>query len=65
MSWFKKNSRFTVWNTRLFTRFIVKDKIKTDGNDTEIENLPITEFQECDDATESAQDSCYSWSGVS
>ena len=42
-----------------------KRQKKTDGNDTEIENLPITEFQECDDATESTQDSCYSWSGVS
>ena len=65
MSWFKKNSRFTVWNTRLFTRFIVKDKTETDGNDTEIENLTISEIEKCDDATQSTQDSCYSWSGVS
>ena len=39
----------------------VTAKTKTDGNDTKIENVAISEFQECDDATQSTQDSCYSW----
>ena len=43
----------------------VKEKSKTDGNNTEIENLSIEENQECDEATQSTQDSCYSWSGLS
>ena len=43
----------------------VTAKTKTDGNDTKIENVAISEFQECDDATQSTQDSCYSWSRVS
>ena len=43
----------------------VKEKSKTDGNNTEIENLSIEENQESDETTQSAQDSCYSWSGVS
>ena len=43
----------------------VKEKSKTDGNDTEIKNLTISETQECDKATQSTQDSCCIWSGVS
>ena len=43
----------------------VKDKTETDGNEIEIENLTVNEIQECDDATQSTQDSCFSWSGVS
>ena len=42
-----------------------KEKTETDGNDTETENLTISEIEECDNATQSTQDSCYSWSGVS
>ena len=42
-----------------------KQKNETDGNDTEIENLTISEIEECDETTQSTQDSCYSWSGVS
>ena len=45
--------------------YYVKQKIETDGNDTEIENLTISETQECDETTQSTQDSCYSWSGIS
>ena len=41
----------------------VKEKTETDGD--EIENLTISEIQKCDDATQSTQDSCYSWTGVS
>ena len=36
-----------------------------DGNDTEIESLTISETEESDNTTQSTQDSCYSWSGVS
>ena len=43
----------------------VKEKSEIDGNNTEIENLSIKENHECDEATQSTQDSCYSWSGVS
>ena len=43
----------------------VKEKTQTDGNDTEIESLTTSETEECDDTTQSTQDSCYSWSGVS
>ena len=42
----------------------VKEKSKTDSNNTEIENLSTEENQECDETTQSTQDSCYSWSGV-
>ena len=42
----------------------VKEKSETDGNDPEIKNLTISETQECDEATQSTQDSCYIWSGV-
>ena len=45
--------------------YYVKEKNETDRNDTEIENLTISETQECDETTHSTQDSCYSWSGVS
>ena len=45
--------------------YYVKEKTETDGNDTEIENLTISETQECNETTQSTQDSCYSWSGVS
>ena len=45
--------------------YYVKQKIETDGNDTEIENLTISETQECDETTQSTQDSWYSWSGIS
>ena len=43
----------------------VKQKSETDGNDPEIKNLTISETQECDEATQSTQDSWYIWSGVS
>ena len=39
-----------------------KQKNETDGNDTEIENLTISKIE---NTTQSAQDTCYSWSGVS
>ena len=46
-------------------KFIIKNKKnETDGNDTEIEMLTISEIEECDETTQSTQDSCYSWSGV-
>ena len=45
--------------------YYVKEKTKTDGNDTKIENLAISETQKCDETTQSTQDSCYSWSSVS
>ena len=42
-----------------------KQKNETDGDDTEIENLTISEIEECDETTQSTQDSCYSWISVS
>ena len=45
--------------------YYVKEKTETDGNETEIENLTISKTQECNETTQSTQDSCYSWSGVS
>ena len=36
----------------------VKEKTQTDGNDTEIESLTTSEIEECDDTTQSTQDSC-------
>ena len=46
-------------------KFIIRNKKnETDGNDTEIENLTISEIEECDETTQSTEDSCYSWSGV-
>ena len=42
-----------------------KQKNETDNNETEIENLTICEIYECDETTQSTQDSCYSWSDVS
>ena len=66
--WFWFTKFFTRPFTRFFTRtksFLSKEKTETDGNGTEIENLTISETQECDETTQSTQDSCYSWSGVS
>ena len=45
--------------------YYTKQKNETDGNGTEIQNLTISEIEECDETTQSTQDSCYSWSGVS
>ena len=70
MSWFKKifGSQYD-FNPQGSSQepkvYYVKEKTKTDGNVTEIENLTISETQECNETTQSTQDSCYSWSGVS
>ena len=43
-----------------------KQKNETDNNKKESENIAVSEFEECDDATQSTQDSsCYRWSSVS
>ena len=42
-----------------------KQKNETDDNEKEIENLAISKIKECDETTQSTQDSCYSWSGIS
>ena len=74
MSWFKKifGSRYD-FNSESSSQgssqgssqepkiYYVKGKTKTDGNDTEIENLTISKTQECNETTQSTQDSCYSW----
>ena len=46
-------------------KFIIRKKNETDGNDTEVERLTISEIEECTETTQSTQDSCYSWGGVS
>ena len=74
MSWFKKifgsqyefNSQSSSQSSSQEPKVrYVKEKSETDGNNTEIENLSIEENQECDETTQSTQDSRYSWSGVS
>ena len=46
--------------------YYTKQKNETDKNENEGKNLTISEFEECDESTQSTQDSsCYSWSGVS
>ena len=43
-----------------------KEKNETNNDEKESENVTVSEFEECEDATQSIQDSsCYSWSGVS
>ena len=45
---------------------LTKEKNEADNNGKESENVTVSELEECDDATQSTQDStCYSWSGVS
>ena len=39
----------------------MKQKNETDRNDTESENLTISEIEECHDTTKLTQDSCCSW----
>ena len=74
MSWFKKilgslyafnsqsSSQGSSQNSSQEPKFhYTQQKNETDGNDTEIENLTISETE---DTTQSTQDSCYSWSSV-
>ena len=65
MSWFKKifGSQYGFSSSQEPKVSYVKEKTETDGDETE--NLTISEIQKCDDTTQSTQDSCYSWSGVS
>ena len=75
MSWFKKifglqygfNSQISLQGSSQDSSeepkvHHTKQKNETDGIHAEIENLTISEIE---DTTQSAQDSCYSWSGVS
>ena len=70
MSWFKKifgsQYEFSSQSSSREPKVrYVKEKSETDGNNTEIEKLSIEENHECNETTQSTQDSCYSWSGVS
>ena len=69
MSWFKKifgsQYEFSSSSSQGPKVRYVKEKSETDGNNTEIEKLSIEENHECNETTQSTQDSCYSWSGVS
>ena len=70
MSWFKKifGSQYefsSQSSSREPKNRYVKEKSETDGNNTEIEKLSIEENHECNETTQSTQDSCCSWSGVS
>ena len=70
MSWFKKifgsQYEFSSQSSSQEPKVrYVKEKSETDGSNNEIENLSIKESHECDETTQSTQDSCYSWSGVS
>ena len=74
MSWFKKifgwkyefsSQSFSQSSSQEPKVRYVKEKSETDGSNNEIENLSIEESHECDETTQSTQDSCYSWSGVS
>ena len=75
MSWFKKifglqygfNSQISLQGSSQDSSeepkvHHTKQKNETDGIHAETENLTISEIE---DTTQSAQDSCYSWSGVS
>ena len=43
-----------------------KQKNETDNNEKEDENSTISEFEECEKATQSTQDSsCYGWNNIS
>ena len=70
MSWFKKifgsQYEFSSQSSSQEPKVrYVKEKSETDGNNTEIENLSIEENHECNETTQSTQDSCYSWGGAS
>ena len=70
MSWFKKifgsQYEFSSQSSSREPKVrYVKEKSETDGNNTEIEKLSIEENHECNETTQSTQDSCCSWSGVS
>ena len=44
----------------------IKEKNEIDNNEKESENVTVSELEECDNATQSTQDSIYySWSGTS
>ena len=73
MSWFKKiiglqydfNSQSSLQDSSQVLSqepkaYYTKQKSETDGNGREIENLTISQIEECDETTQSAQDSCYS-----
>ena len=75
MSWFKKifglqygfNSQISLQGSSQDSSeepkvHYTKQKNEADGNHAEIENLTISEIE---NTTQSTQDSCYSWSGVS
>ena len=78
MSWFKKifgsqsssqsSSQISLQEPQVYYTCNVstKQNNETDNNEKESENATFSEFEECDNATQSHQDSsCYSWSSVS
>ena len=77
MSWFKKifgsqcssqsSSQSSLQEPPVYHTCNVwtKQNNETDNNEKESENDTFSEFEECDNATQSHQDSsCYSWSSV-
>ena len=77
MSWFKKifglqsssqgSSSLDKQESKVYytCNISTKEKNEADNNGKESENVTVSELEECDDTTQSTQDStCYSWSGV-
>ena len=77
MSWFKKifgsqissqgSSQSSSQESKVYytCNISTKEKNEADNNGKESENVTVSELEECDDTTQSTQDStCYSWSGV-
>ena len=73
MSWFKKifGSQSSSQEPKVYYSCNISTKQNENDNnqkesEKESENITCSEFEECDNATHSTQDSsCYSWSGVS
>ena len=78
MSWFKKifgsqsssqgSSQSSSQEPKVYyaCNISTKEKNETDNNEKKSENVTVSKFEECDDVTQSGQDSsCYNWSGVS
>ena len=73
MSWFKKIfSSQSSWQSSSQSSsqepkiYCTKQESQTKEPDKESANITFGEFEECDETTQSTQDSsCYSWSGAS
>ena len=72
MSWFKKifssqssSQSFSQTLSQEPKVQFTKQKSQTEEPEKQSTDITVSEFQECNETTQSTQDSCYSWSGVS